>query len=184
MPIKELREHLDHKYAEHDGWCGYCWLESEACAGEPGGGGYDYYVPLGELTQEQVYASHEAALAPRDMLRTDRRYLAMDDMTRHMYDLGRGTEHPADGTMSPAVGEHHHGLTRCTAIHGGGGEYAPEPMPWYDNPFALTGAIGGLTFQADEIRDMPMRDYMRWRTDMLISMSVNRPVNMIVITGF
>jgi hypothetical protein len=62
MSLEDLRAHRGHVYAEYDTWCGYCWLESEATAGEPGGGGYDYYVPISELTQEQVHASHEAAL--------------------------------------------------------------------------------------------------------------------------
>jgi hypothetical protein len=125
MPIAELRAHVAHAYAEFYNECGYCWLEGEANAGEYGGGGYDSYnlpnsitgssmTPTHPMTQEEVYASHQAALAPRDMSITDRRYLAMDDMTRHMYDLGRG----------------------------GGGEYAPEPA--YENPFALVGSIGGF----------------------------------------
>jgi hypothetical protein len=62
MSLEDLRAHRGHVYAEYDTWCGYCWLESEATAGEPGGGGYDYYVPIAEMTQEQVHASHEAAL--------------------------------------------------------------------------------------------------------------------------
>lgn len=190
MPIAELREHLGHAYAECYDYCGYCWLEGEANAGEFQGGGYDNYIattpnsitgssmtpthPTGHtspmqssiMTQEEVHASHEAALAPRDMLRTDRRYLAMDDMTRVMYDLGRGTEHPADGTMSPAVGN--------------GGEYAPEPA--YDNPFTLTGRIGGSMFPYPS----PSREelfYHRYRMDILLSLRIARPVDMIIVTG-
>jgi|ERR1700722_14048866 len=128
MSLDELRAHRDHKFGEHHGWCGYCWLEGESTAGEFQGGSYDYYVPISELT--------------------------------------RGVEHPADGTMSPAVGN--------------GGEYAPEPA--YHNPFALVGSIGGF-LDLEHQPSVGERIYNAYRRDIIIGMQVRRPIDMIIISG-
>lgn len=154
MSLLQLRAHRDHTFGEYYNECGYCWLEGEANAGEYQGGGYDSY----NMTQDEVHASHAAALAPRDMRRTDRRYLAMDDLSRHMYDLGRS--HHVEGVVA-----------------GTGGEYAEEPA--YSNPFSLTGAIGG--FLPDRERDY--YHARRFMMDALIGASVHTPVNLIIISG-
>jgi hypothetical protein len=144
MSLEDLRAHRGHVYAEYDTWCGYCWLESEATAGEPGGGGYDYYVPINELTQEQVYASHEAAL----------------------------------GCAVPGCVTDHEGLHHTR--RGSGGEYAPEPA--YRNPFALVGSIGGF-LDLEHQASASERFYNAYRYDVLIGMSVRRPIDMITITN-
>jgi hypothetical protein len=65
-------------------------------------------------------------------------------------------------------------------IHGSGGEYAEEPA--YDNPFAMTGAIGGFV-DLEHLPTAGERFYNAYRYDALMAMQVARPIDMIIISG-